>query len=57
MTARLFRLTQMHQRIDDRLRLAGMRHSVETGEFARLAALKSRVKALIRQIAPQPVLA
>ena len=57
MTARLFRLTQMHQRIDERLRLAVERRSVEFGELARLATLKMRVKALIRQVAPLPVLA
>lgn len=57
MTARLFRLTQMHQRIDERLRLAATRRSAEAWELARLAALRARVKALIRQVAPQPLLA
>ncbi|MCL6250109.1 DUF465 domain-containing protein [Altererythrobacter sp. KTW20L] len=57
MTARLFRLTQMHQRIDERLRLAAARRSVEAWELARLAALRARVKALIRQNVPQSFLA
>jgi len=57
MTARLFRLTQMHQRIDERLRLAAVSRSAKSWELARLAALKARVKVLIRQVAPLPVLA
>jgi hypothetical protein len=57
MTARLFRLTQMHQRIDERLRLAAARRRVEAWELARLATRKARVKALIRQLAPRPTLA
>jgi hypothetical protein len=55
MTARLFRLTQMHQRIDDRLRLnANGRNPIE---FTRLVRMRHRVKGLIRRLLLQPALA
>ncbi len=54
MTARLFRLTEMHQRIDDRLRLH--RSGGNPIEFTRLVRMKHRVKRLIRRISLQPAL-
>lgn len=57
MTARLFRLTQMHQRIDERMRLAAARRGAQAWELARLAALRARIKALIHRTVPQPILA
>jgi hypothetical protein len=57
MTARLFRLTQMHQRIDDRLRAARHRRGAGTVERTRLALLKARIKARIHQLVLQPALA
>jgi len=46
MSARLFRLTQMHQRIDDHLRSRAPRPL----ELVRLVALKARVKRLIARL-------
>lgn len=57
MTARLFRLTQMHQRIDDRLRAARLQRGAGTVERTRLALLKARIKARIYQLVLQPALA
>ena len=57
MSARSFRLTQMHQRIDERLRLTAARRGAQAWERARLVALRVRIKALIHQTVPQPFLA
>lgn len=57
MTARLFRLTQMHQRIDDRLRAARHRRGAAATELTRLALLKARIKAHIHRVVLQPALA
>ena len=53
MTARLYRLTEMHQRIDERLRAALTRRKADPLELTRLRRLKLRVKHLIHRIAPQ----
>lgn len=53
MTARLFRLTEMHQRIDERLRAAMARRSADPLELTRLKKMKLRVKHMMRQLTPQ----
>ena len=50
MSARLFTLTRMHQRIDERLRLAMKRPSVDPLELTRLKKMKLRVKDLIHRL-------
>lgn len=44
MTARMYRLTQIHQRIDERLRLEARKARPDGLEVLRLAALKARAK-------------
>ena len=56
MTARVFRLTQIHQRIDERLRLALKRRKPDDFEIARLKKMKLRVKDLILRIGPRGAL-
>ena len=51
MTARMFRLTQMHQRIDERLRLERRNCTPDLSEFARLQVLRSRAKRLLNRLA------
>ena len=51
MTARLYRLTLMHQRIDERLRLAMKRRHADPLELTRLKKMKLRVKDLIHRLA------
>ena len=51
MSARLFRLTQMHQRIDEALRTATKRRWVDPLELTRLKKMKLRVKDALRQLA------
>ncbi len=50
MKARLYRLTLMHQRIDERLRLAMKRRSVDPLELTRLKKMKLRVKDMIHRL-------
>jgi hypothetical protein len=58
MTARMFRLTQIHQRIDERLRLEMRKRQPDRGELSRLSRLKLRAKsALIRLAGRSPALA
>lgn len=57
MTARLFRLFEMHQRIDERLRLMTSRRGADLHEVNRLAQMKLRVKALIHRLTPSPLVA
>lgn len=47
MTARLYRLTELHQRIDEQLRLAQRRKHVDGLQMTRLKKLKLRAKDLI----------
>lgn len=47
MTARLYRLTEMHQRIDDQLRREQKRKSPDGLQMTRLKKLKLRAKDLI----------
>ncbi|WP_435201253.1 DUF465 domain-containing protein [Qipengyuania sp. 902] len=51
MTARMFRLMLMHQRIDERLRLELRKRAPDLGEFARLQLLRSRAKRLFARLA------
>lgn len=44
MTARMYRLTQIHQRIDERLRLEARKLRPDRLEVLRLKALKLRAK-------------
>ena len=53
MTARLYRLTDMHQRIDARLRLAMKARAPDPLELSQLKKMKLRVKGLMRRLAPQ----
>jgi hypothetical protein len=50
MSARLYSLTHMHQRIDERLRLAMQRPRPDTLELSRLKKMKLRVKDLIQRL-------
>ena len=56
MTARTFRLTQIHQRIDERLRLELKKRAPDTFEISRLKRMKLRVKdalhAMLRRSRP-----
>ncbi len=54
MSARLFNLTRMHQRIDESLRLAMKRPSVDPLELTRLKKMKLRVKDLIHRLSRRP---
>ena len=51
MTARTFRLTQIHQRIDERLRLETLRRSPDILEITRLKRLKLRAKDALHRLA------
>ena len=51
MSARLFRLTLMHQRIDETLRQALKRPGADPLELTRLKKMKLRVKDALRQLA------
>ena len=55
MTARFFRLTQIHQRIDERLRLALRKRTPDVVEVSRLAGLKARAKAALNRMAMRAV--
>ena len=51
MSARLFTLTRLHQKIDERLRLARQRPAPDSLELTRLKKMKLRVKDLIQRLA------
>lgn len=51
MTARVFRLTQIHQRIDERLRLEMRKRRPDWAELSRLKKMKLRVKDALQRIA------
>ncbi|GAA0267720.1 hypothetical protein GCM10009127_04320 [Alteraurantiacibacter aestuarii] len=53
MTARLYRLTLMHQRIDERLRMELKRRAPDQFALARLKKMKLRVKDLIHRHTPR----
>jgi hypothetical protein len=50
MKARLYRLTVMHQRIDDRLRMAMKRRWANPLEITYLKKMKLRVKDMIHRL-------
>ena len=50
MSARLFTLTRLHQRIDERLRLARQRPAPDSLELTRLKKMKLRVKDMIHRL-------
>ena len=50
MTARMFRLTQIHQRIDERLRLEARKRRPDWMELSRLKKLKLRAKAALHRL-------
>ncbi len=50
MTSRMFRLTQIHQRIDDRLRLERRRSRPDRRNLARLLELKLRAKKALSRL-------
>ena len=51
MTARVFRLTQIHQRIDERLRLELRKRRPDWTELSRLKKMKLRVKDALFRLA------
>ncbi|MXO70779.1 DUF465 domain-containing protein [Altererythrobacter buctensis] len=51
MSARLFTLTRLHQKIDERLHLARQRPAPDSLELTRLKKMKLRVKDLIQRLA------
>lgn len=51
MTARVFRLTQIHQTIDERLRLELRKRRPDWAELSRLKKMKLRVKDALHRIA------
>lgn len=50
MTARVFRLTQIHQRIDERLRLEMRKRRPDWAELSRLKKLKLRAKDALHRL-------
>jgi len=55
MTARFYRLNEIHQRIDDRLRLELKRRAPDQLALTRLQTMKLRAKELMHRLALQPV--
>jgi len=53
MTERYFRLTEIHHKIDDRLRFERFRGAPHPRAISRLARLKRRVKQLIARALPR----
>jgi hypothetical protein len=51
MTARIFRLTQVHQRIDEHLRLERRKRAPDPAVCERLQKLRSRAKRLLGRLA------
>lgn len=56
MTARLYRLTEIHQRIDQSLRAELIRRKPDKFTVSRLTEMKLRVKFLLNKLAPRPTL-
>ncbi|MBX7531414.1 YdcH family protein [Qipengyuania sp. 1XM1-15A] len=54
MTARTFRLTQIHQRIDERLRMEMRKRSPDTLEISRLKKMKLRAKDALHRMLRRP---
>ena len=50
MTARTFRLTQIHQRIDERLRLETKKRAPDPWEVSRLKKMKLRAKDALQRL-------
>ena len=50
MTARVFRLTQIHQRIDERLRLEMKKRAPDLWEVSRLKKMKLRAKDALQRL-------
>ena len=56
MTGRIYRLTEIHQRIDDRLRQEGKRKLPNWLEMTRLKRMKLRIKDRIHRLMLRPQL-
>lgn len=56
MSARLYRLTEIHQRIDDALRVEQRRRFPDSFEMVRLKKLKLRAKDLIARLTRRPLI-
>lgn len=54
MTARTFRLTQIHQRIDERLHMEMRKRSPDTLEISRLKKMKLRAKDALHRMLRRP---
>ena len=54
MTARMFRLTQIHQRIDEHLRLEKRKRLPDPLAITRLTRLKLRARSLLNRITRVP---
>ena len=54
MTARMFRLTQIHQRIDEHLRLEKRKRLPDPLVITRLTRLKLRARSLLNRITRVP---
>lgn len=50
MTARTFRITQIHQRIDERLRLEMKKRAPDPWEVSRLKKMKLRAKDALQRL-------
>ena len=57
MTARIFRLTQIHQRIDERLRLEMKKRAPDPREVSRLKLMKMRAKDALYRLFLRPTAA
>ena len=55
MTARMYRLTQIHQKIDERLRLEMRRRLPDWAELSRLKKLKLRAKDALHRLTRRTV--
>ena len=55
MTARMYRLTEIHQKIDERLRHELRKRRPDPRETGRLEQTRQRVKRLLRRLAPAQV--
>ena len=54
MTARMFRLTQIHQRIDERIRLEMRKRRPDWLELSRLKQMKLRAKDALYRLSRKP---
>ncbi|MBX7457548.1 hypothetical protein K3152_04740 [Qipengyuania sp. 1NDH17] len=55
MKARTFTLTQIHQRIDERLRIELRKRVPDVVEISRLELMKLRVKHALRRLLARPI--